>query len=117
MKRATVDSVRDYTLEQPKGHMRRGRWISGYGEWLRDTTRNARVYVDLPEENILDNLQNRHSRPHKVWAPVVRDCLIANGFTFTTLRWSQTAGCRCGCSPGFIAGGIKGKDIWVKFVD
>lgn len=32
------------------------------------------------------------------------------------LRWSRTAGCRCGCSPAFIVeGSYVGRDLHVEF--
>lgn len=32
------------------------------------------------------------------------------------LRFSRTAGCRCGCSPGFIAKAHRGQDIYITLV-
>lgn len=74
-------------------------------DW-RDRNRNAktRVYVWPKGESVFENFGNRIARPHLAWRPLVAEALNANGFAVTErdLRWSQKAGCSCGCSPGFI---------------
>ncbi len=59
----------------------------------------SRLYVSIKDENMLENLLNRRNRPvaeyKKLLAPVFK-------MLDTKARWSQTAGCSCGCSPGFI---------------
>lgn len=34
----------------------------------------------------------------------------------TEFKWSRTAGCRCGCSPGFKLPGYHGRSIGVGYV-
>jgi len=84
-----------------------------------------RVYVDVPNETILENIANRRNRPWTEWKkhvmPTVMEALpemFAASYLQTTNgpwqmmrmhdsaikpRWSQKAGCSmCPCSPGFI---------------
>lgn len=95
----------------------------------------ARVYVDVPDETILDHLINRRNRPWTEWKrhlmPTVIDALPAlqgalyrfpdttdpYPFLYPTfllpeeikVRWSQKAGCNmCSCSPGFILTDVRG---------
>lgn len=69
-------------------------------EWRdRDRTK-SRLHVFIEGESILENLENRRSRPYtefkKLLAPIFKMLGVAKA------RWSQKAGCSCGCSPGFI---------------
>ena len=57
----------------------------------------SRVYVWESKESIVDNLVNRRSRLHDAYKEIVS--VLCPG---VKLRWSQKAGCSCGCSPGFI---------------
>lgn len=66
-----------------------------------------RVYVWAEGETILENLQNRRSRPisqYREWALIA----MAERGMKGELRWSQKAGCSCGCSPGFIVDRLAG---------
>lgn len=60
----------------------------------------SRLYLSVANENILEHLQNRFDRPvneyKKLIAPVLKMLGVEKA------RWSQKAGCSCGCSPGFI---------------
>lgn len=60
---------------------------------------NSKVYVFESGESILDNLENRRSRPSKAYREFV---LQAHPELEGKIRWSQKAGCSCGCSPGFL---------------
>jgi hypothetical protein len=104
--------VEVHQRRQPKYHDR------------RDVTRyNAapRIYVSIEGENILDNLQNRTSRPSRLYAEAVAPALAALGLADTCKgSWSQYAGCTCPCSPGFVVKAKPGnyvshmpKDVWV----
>lgn len=66
--------------------------------------RTSRLFVGVHNETILDNLINRHSRPHAAWRKVIVDQVLPNitGLEAAKVRWSQKAGCSCPCSPGFI---------------
>lgn len=66
----------------------------------RAWNRRSRIHVFASGESIMDDLANRRSRPSKLYREVVLDQYpeLAG-----RIKWSQTAGCSCGCSPGFIA--------------
>lgn len=65
--------------------------------------KQVRLYIDH-DETLWENFFNRRARPvteyrkHVVPAALKYLCLPAD----TKVRWSQNAGCACGCSPGFI---------------
>ena len=59
----------------------------------------TRIYVFQAKETILDNLINRRSRPRDLYRALVEQ--VYPELT-RSMRWSQKAGCSCGCSPGFI---------------
>ena len=54
-------------------------------------------------------------RPYKIWKKnVVPSVLNKLELTPTDVVWSRTAGCSCGCSPGFILkGNTDSKRIYV----
>jgi len=60
---------------------------------------NSRAYVFTEGETILENLEGRRRRPVKAFKAIL---LQAHPELEGKVRWSQTAGCGCGCSPGFI---------------
>lgn len=67
----------------------------------------ARIYVWPKGESVLENLQNRRSRPIRTYRQALLPALaIETGIPMKeldpSLKWSQKAGCKCGCSPGFI---------------
>ena len=68
------------------------------GRSWREYDSKARIYVWEEGETILQNLVNRRSRPTKLYRELLKDQPFMQG-----ARWSRTAGCGCGCSPGFIA--------------
>ena len=74
--------------------------------WRNNTAREMhkapRVYVWPKNESIMDNFQNRHSRPTKVFRKVAVAALKEIGIDKPKMVWSQYAGCSCPCSPGFI---------------
>lgn len=75
----------------------------------------SRVWVSCVGENIWDDLENRTSRPHTLWAPLIKKALEDAWGVKVALRWSQKAGCSCPCSPAFfVTGGPLGLDIQVK---
>ena len=67
---------------------------------FRECQRGAksRLYVDV-NENVLENLENRFNRPVSEYRRLLKPVFKAMG---VKARWSQKAGCSCGCSPGFI---------------
>ena len=75
--------------------------ITNFKEQVNDTRKTV-AYVRPRGESIMENLVNRHNRPHELWKPMVEMELRARGVNFERLTWSQYAGCSCPCSPGFI---------------
>lgn len=74
--------------------------------------RKSRIYFFV-KETILENLINRRCRPNKEYRKLVPAVLKkANIPSTTKVKWSQKAGCSCGCSPGFILDYL-GKEIFV----
>jgi hypothetical protein len=80
----------------------------------RGRTKSGTVYFSHADENMLENFGNRVARPtdlYKTFLPKVRQELgIPESTRFV---WSQRAGCRCGCSPGFVCKELRGQDVWV----
>jgi hypothetical protein len=74
------------------------------GERYSEYVSAPRMYVDIKDETLVENLMNRHSRPYNLY--------------------KQRAGCSCPCSPGFILpkqtlniGGntFSHFDVWITF--
>ena len=86
--------------------------------------RKARLYIFESGETVLENLQNRHDRPRTEYRKLLPEIFLKlnnpprKDFSFEdftkNVTWSQTAGCACGCSPGFI---FKNIDYLEFFVD
>ena len=82
----------------------------------RGEKRCGRVYIWPRGENVLDNLMNRFDRPYEAYRELLPRIFEAAGVDVNAkARWSQTAGCSCGCSPGFIIeeGGSNYTDLHV----
>lgn len=83
--------------------------------------KKSRIYCWPEGESVIENLINRRSRPLKEFRKVAIDGLKTIGANpdSLTLKWSQKAGCPCGCSPGFIVDGwdsaISRNDLHVTF--
>lgn len=64
------------------------------------------VFVEAGTETVLDDLMNRRSRPTAEWRVLATRAFRELGYepeaVYAELRWSQKAGCSCGCSPGFV---------------
>ena len=79
-------------------------------------SRTAHMYF-FPSETILENLENRHSRPYKEYRKLITEALMKAGegdlVKHIKAFWSQYCGCPCGCSSGFLLRGLYGKDIFV----
>lgn len=91
-----------YTIETRGATItiRKRRYSYGYS---RDFDKAPRMYVSVTDETILDNLQNRHRRPYNVYKTMIHASGVPTVLGLRDkLRWSQSAGCDCGCSPGFI---------------
>ena len=67
-------------------------------------SQSPRMYVSVSDETVLDNLANRKRRPYNVYKTLIHSSGISEVLNLSELRWSQSAGCTCPCSPGFIIG-------------
>jgi hypothetical protein len=81
-----------------------------YGNHKRD--KKARVYFNIQDETVLENLQHRRSRPIKLFRALLPEVYKKLGVD-SRARWSQYAGCSCPCSPGFILDDVYGKTVYV----
>lgn len=79
-----------------------------------DRAKYMRVYV-WPSETVLEQLFSRRSRPVSEYRKnILPEVLKLQGLPADTkYRWSQTAGCQCGCSPAFILNVESRNDIHV----
>lgn len=69
----------------------------------REYFKAPRMYVKVSDESILDNLANRRRRPYNVYKTMIYSSDVPRVLGIKDkLRWSQSAGCDCGCSPGFV---------------
>jgi len=87
-----------------------------------ERTNKTRIYIFSKVETILKMLEERHSRPYveykKLIPQIMKEVKKSDPDTYSILKdvkwkWLQTAGCSCGCSPGFIGGNIP-KNIFVE---
>ena len=85
-----------------------------HGNDPSDHRRNkkTRVYFNIQDETILENLMNRKSRPIKLFRALLPEVYKKLGVD-SKARWSQYAGCSCPCSPGFILDDVYGKTVYV----
>lgn len=91
----------NYDVEvRPKAQRYRGRYKV-----------KPRVYVWPAGETIMENLINRRDRPLREFRSIMHTGLNKIGVDTAKLdiKWSQKAGCPCGCSPGFIVDGWDAK--------
>ena len=84
----------------------------------RTDPKNARIYIGLSRESVLDHLANRRFRPIKEFRKLLPEVFKSVGITDEevknyTICWSQKAGCSCGCSPGFVVQGLYDRNIYV----
>ena len=78
--------------------------------WKGARRPKSRVYV-WPDETLTENLINRRSRPVADFRRAAIKGLQELGVNTDSIKlsWRQTAGCSCGCSPGFICDGYDDK--------
>ena len=81
--------------------------------------KTAHCYFFLTGESIIENLQNRRSRPHKEFRKLLPEVFKKTQFEnlwnegHIKANWSQYCGCSCGCSSGFRLTGLYGYNIFV----
>lgn len=83
----------------------------------------AVVYFWPKGETLMENLDNRRRRPFNEYRKLKDEVVSAvtatggleawqlTGLRDSKWRWSQRAGCSCGCSPGFVIDGYRGFDV------
>jgi hypothetical protein len=80
----------------------------------KDRHAKTKVYFFNEDESVLEDFGNRVARPKDLYKTYLADVADKLGQPRTTkFSWSQKAGCRCGCSPGFTCGESWGKDVFV----
>lgn len=78
--------------------------------------KKTRVYVYFSNETVSENFVERRWRPIDEMSELMPQILESVGLDpEMKFRWSQKAGCSCGCSPGFILGDHFGSEIFVVF--
>lgn len=72
----------------------------------REYNKAPRIFISLKyptkDVSVHQYLDDRRSITPKEIRPFVIEELKKNGIHPIEMRWSRKAGCRCGCSPGFI---------------
>ena len=83
----------------------------------KDAARATRVYLFRDKESILENLTARGREPVAMYRRDILPVLVATAPELQGLKfdWSRTAGCSCGCSPGFIVRDSVGFDIFIDY--
>lgn len=85
----------------------------------KEMREKAKAYFFIENETLMENLENRRNRPYNEYRKMLPGVFKEAGFTEEQVagvkaRWSQYAGCPCGCSPGFILEGLgRGFNIYV----
>ena len=62
----------------------------------------VRLFVMTDGGKLVSDILNRFSRPYKAYKAEVLPKVLKNELWLAKASWSQTAGCACGCSPGFL---------------
>jgi hypothetical protein len=77
----------------------------GYGYRAYRKSFKPIIYFSVDKESVLENLENRRSRPHTEYRKLINEALTAAGLPTNTgykWTWNVKAGCSmCPCSPGF----------------
>ena len=71
------------------------------GDW-REYEAAPRMYVDVKDETLIENINNRRMRPYNLYKTLIHTSALGTLLNLGNLKWSQRAGCSCPCSPGFI---------------
>jgi hypothetical protein len=81
---------------------------------------HGKIYFNIKCETVFENLTNRRTRPYNEFRKFIPSILesLALDIDPKNFRWSQKAGCDCGCSPGFVDKDYRMtfKDIYVDIV-
>ncbi len=79
--------------------------VSAYPERDQRRYSRGRVFVWIKDESVMENLQNRTTRPADQYRLIALSAMKQAGLDIDSFKlvWSQKAGCSmCPCSPGFI---------------
>lgn len=105
-----------YKIEVTKVEKNRGDWSrKGRAEYNKPT----RIIIWPQGETIWENLNNRRQRPYTIWRKEVIPTVLKELDLplDTKVRWSQKAGCSCGCSPSFIVEDYHTFDVHVDLIE
>jgi Ni,Fe-hydrogenase I small subunit len=82
-------------------------------------TPKTRIFISNECESILQMIQLNNVRPYTAYKKEIIPSVLKTLELpeDTKVRWSQNAGCACGCSPGFIVDGHYSKNIFVNVND
>lgn len=74
---------------------------------------NSRIFVWPKGEGLMDNLQNRHGRPHDLYQKALPEIKRQAGIPESAeFHWDPSAGCKmCPCSPGFVSSNHHGSEV------
>ena len=77
-------------------------------------------YSHKGEDKALDKEWRKYNKfelliQKKIINQAVKDGLMDKSLA-EELKWSRTAGCRCGCSPGWMSRDYKRQTIWLKVI-
>lgn len=87
-------------------------------EERRGRSKRTIVYFGHKGESIMENLIARRFRPRDLYATYLPEVAEKLGLARTAkFRWSQKAGCSCGCSPGFVCAESYNQNVWVELID
>jgi len=83
-----------------------------------ESYKKSRIYIFIDGENVMENLQNRRDRPYEFYKKEILSLPEVQAlFPIETkdikFKWSQKAGCSCGCSPGFMVEGWTGSEYFI----
>jgi len=62
----------------------------------------VRLFVHRDCSKLAVELLERFDKPYKAYKAEVLPKVLKDELWLAKASWSQTAGCSCGCSPGFI---------------
>jgi hypothetical protein len=84
---------------------------------IQTKRQTGHAYFFIKNESIMENLQNRRSRPQKEYRKLLKEVLFGQleckPHQIGRITWSQYCGCSCACSPGFRIEGFYGRDIFI----
>jgi hypothetical protein len=82
-----------------------GSFNGGISYRAHKKSQKPKIYFFIEDETILENLENRCSRPYKEYKKLIPEALtrlnlVNPGYKW---KWDPKAGCSmCPCSPGFV---------------